>query len=64
MTRQMTEIIEREGKSYVVICPELYVTSQGGSVSEARANLKEALELFFEAASAEEVERRWWVTSG
>ena len=32
--------------------------SQGVSVSEARANLEEALVLFFEAASPEEIERR------
>ena len=38
--------------------PELDIASQGASVSEARANLKEALELFCEAASADEIERR------
>ena len=58
MTRQMTAIIEREGESYVALCPELDIASQGASVSEARANLKEALELFYEAASAEEIQRR------
>ena len=58
MSRQMTAIIEREGDSYVALCPELDIASQGESVSEARANLKEALELFFEAASASEIQRR------
>ena len=58
MTRQMTAIIEREGDSYVAFCPELDIASQGASVSEARTNLKEALELFFEAASANEIQRR------
>ncbi len=58
MTRQMTAIIEREGDSYVALCPELDIASQGASVSEARTNLKEALELFFEAASANEIQRR------
>ena len=58
MIRQMTAIIEREGDLYVALCPELDIASQGESVSEARANLKEALELFFEAASAGEVQRR------
>ncbi len=58
MMRQMTAIIEREGESYVALCPELDIASQGASVAEARANLKEALELFYEAASAEEVQRR------
>ena len=58
MLRQMTAIIEREGESYVAFCPELDIASQGASVSDARANLKEALELFYEAASADEVQRR------
>ncbi|MDE2860889.1 MAG: type II toxin-antitoxin system HicB family antitoxin [Chloroflexota bacterium] len=58
MNRQMTAIIEREGDSYVALCPELDIASQGESVSEARANLKEALELSFEAASAGEIQRR------
>ena len=58
MTRQMTAIIEREGDFYVALCPQLDIASQGASVSEARANLKEALELFFEAASAGEIQRR------
>ena len=35
--------------------PELDVASQGDSVEEAKANLREAVELFFECASAEEV---------
>ena len=38
--------------------PELDIASQGTSVSEARANLKEALDLFYEAASADEIRRR------
>ena len=58
MIRQMTAIIEREGGSYVALCPELDIASQGASVSEARANLKEALELFYETASANEIQRR------
>ena len=58
MTRQMTAIIEREGTGYVALCPELDIASQGDSVDEARNNLKEALELFFETASASEVQHR------
>ena len=53
--RQFTAIIEREDKGYVALCPELDIASQGNTVEEARLNLKEALELFFEAASAEEI---------
>ena len=58
MTRQFTAIIEREGDGYVALCPEVDVASQGDSVAEARDNLQEALTLFFETASAEEVGRR------
>ncbi len=56
--RQLTAIIEREGDGYVSLCPELDIASQGGSVAEARNNLQEALELFFETASAEEIRDR------
>ena len=58
MTRQWTAIIEREGDDYVSLCPELDIASQGATVTEARENLKEALELFFETASATEIEHR------
>ena len=55
---QVTAIIEREGDGYVALCPELDVASQGSTVDEARQNLAEALELFFEAADPSEVKRR------
>lgn len=58
MQRQLTAIIEREGDGYVSLCPELDIASQGDTVNEARANLREALELFFETASPEEIQQR------
>ncbi len=58
MQKQLTAIIEREGDGYVSLCPELDIASQGGSIEEARENLREALELFFEAASPEEIQQR------
>ncbi len=58
MTKTLTAIIERDGKGYVALCPELDVASQGNTVSEARDNLTEALELFFECASPEEIAER------
>ena len=57
-TRQFTGIIEREGDWFVALCPELDVASQGKTVEEARTNLIEAIELFFEAADASEIESR------
>ena len=58
MTRQLTAIIEREDNGYVALCPEVDVASQGATVNEARSNLKEALELFFETASTSEIQQR------
>ena len=58
MPRQLTAIIEREDDGFVALCPELDIASQGDTVSEARDNLKEALELFFETASPVEIEER------
>lgn len=57
-TRQLTAIIERENDGYVALCPELDVASQGSTIEEARANLQEALELFFETADPVEVKAR------
>ena len=57
-THQLTAIIEREGDGYVSLCPELDVASQGSTIAEARQNLQEALELFFETADSAEVAAR------
>ena len=56
--RRLTALIEREGDWYVSLCPELDVASQGRTVEEARTNLAEALGLFFEEASPEEIAER------
>lgn len=53
-----TAIIEKEGNLYVALCPELDVASQGPTVEEATANLKEAVELFLACADSEEIKRR------
>jgi predicted RNase H-like HicB family nuclease len=57
-TRQLTAIIEREGDGYVSLCPELDIASQGNTIESARANLQEAVELFFETADPREIEKR------
>ena len=59
MPKELTAIIESEGDGYVALCPEVDVASQGDTVAEARANLQEALALFFEAASETEIEQRF-----
>jgi predicted RNase H-like HicB family nuclease len=57
-TRQFTAVIQRDEDWYVAFCPELDIASQGESVEEARRNLIEAIELFFEVASASEIQER------
>ena len=56
--RNFTALIEREGDGFSALCPELDIASQGDTVENARENLKEAVELFFEHASVEEIEDR------
>jgi len=56
--QRLTAIIEREDDGFVALCPELDVASQGSSIEEARANLVEALTLFFETADETEVSGR------
>lgn len=58
MKRQLTAFIEREGDGYVSLCPELDIASQGDTIADARENLREALELFFETAAPEEIQTR------
>ena len=42
----------------MALCPELDIASQGKSVEEASGKLREALSLFFEAASPAELKER------
>jgi len=45
---QFSTVIMREENYYVALCPELDIASQGGSVEESLANLKEAISLYFD----------------
>jgi predicted RNase H-like HicB family nuclease len=56
--QQLGAIIMREGDGFISFSPELDIASQGATAEEARANLEEALELFFECADESEVRRR------
>ncbi len=58
-SQRLTAIIEREDDGFVALCPEFDIASQGASIEEARANLVEALTLFFETADPSEVTRRF-----
>jgi len=55
---QLTAIIERDDDWYVATCPEIDVVSQGKTIEDARSNLLEAVEGFFEVASPSEIRRR------
>jgi len=56
--RRFTAMIYRESDGYVALCPELDVASQGDTVEEASANLREAVELFLDNAAPSEIEGR------
>jgi predicted RNase H-like HicB family nuclease len=43
-----TAVLHKEGDIYVAECPEVGTVSQGRSVDEAVANLREATELYLE----------------
>jgi predicted RNase H-like HicB family nuclease len=45
---KFTGIITKEERWYVAHCIELGVVSQGKTIEEAQANLKEAVELYLE----------------
>ena len=58
MHKILTAIITKEADGFVSLCPEIDVASQGDSIEEAKDNLREAVELFFECASDNEIEER------
>jgi predicted RNase H-like HicB family nuclease len=47
-TQTLTAVLHKEEDLYVAECPEVGTVSQGPSVEEAIANLKEATELYLE----------------
>ncbi|MCL0048201.1 type II toxin-antitoxin system HicB family antitoxin [Dehalococcoidia bacterium] len=57
MMRIFTAIIHQEENLYVAQCPEVGTVSQGDTIEEALANLKEATELYLEEFPPSEVTR-------
>ena len=49
-------VVVPESNSYSAWCPDVDVASQGDTVEEALANLKEALELHLECLSSPELQ--------
>ncbi|NDV61208.1 type II toxin-antitoxin system HicB family antitoxin [Puniceicoccales bacterium CK1056] len=66
MKAKFTAIVRREEDQYVAFSPELDIASQGSSQKEAVENLREAVTLFLETASPQEVQGRLseesWIT--
>jgi predicted RNase H-like HicB family nuclease len=52
-----TAVLHKEEDLYVAECPEVGTVSQGSSIEEAVANLKEATELYLEEFPMPETER-------
>ena len=57
-TKTFAAIFQKDEDQWSALCPELDVASQGATLEEAQANLREAVELLFEVASPAELERR------
>lgn len=58
--------IMKEDKFFVAKCPDLGVTSQGETLEEAQANIKEAIELYIESFGTEDLpiatSKPFWTT--
>ena len=55
--RTFTAVIHKEDDPYVAECPEVGTASQGYSIEEAVANLKEATELYLKEFPLPDVSR-------
>ena len=58
----LTAVLHREEDLYVAECPELGTVSQGYTIEEAIANLKEATELYLEEFPSPQVSRPFLTT--
>lgn len=57
MARKFTAVITKGEVAFVSYCPELGVASQGKTNSEAKKNLKEAVELYLEEAAHSKISK-------
>ena len=55
MVKKYTAVITKEDNWYVARCVELGVVSQGKTIAEAQANLREAVELYVESFGVEDL---------
>jgi predicted RNase H-like HicB family nuclease len=55
--RKLNAAIQFDGKWFVARCLDVPVTSQGETLEAAKANLKEAIELYIETWGLDDVEQ-------
>jgi len=60
--KTLTAVLHREEDMYVAECPEVGTVSQGPTVEDALANLKEATELYLEEFPLKDVEKPFLTT--
>ena len=53
-----TAMLHREDDVWVALCPEVDIVSQGETLEDAKAHLREAVELFLESANDAEIGKR------
>lgn len=61
--RSLTAAIHAEGDQYIARCLEIDVASQGETIEDALANLRDAVELYLDEALEPEVEPTPFVVS-
>jgi predicted RNase H-like HicB family nuclease len=55
MPKRLNAVITRDDEFFVAHCIELAVVSQGKTIEEAQANLREAVELYIESFGADDL---------
>ncbi len=60
--RTFSAVLHQEDDLYVAECPEVGTVSQGHTVEEALANLKEATELYLEEVKLPDIKRALFTT--
>lgn len=64
MTKVLTALVYKEEDMYIAECPEIGTVSQGKTIEEAVANLKEATELYIEGFPLKDKEKKKaWMTT-
>jgi len=62
MAKPLTAVVHKEENAYVAVCAEVGTSSQGKTIDQAIANLKEATELYLQEFPLKSKARAWVVT--